>query len=97
MRRNQFSLIAKAENGKPESLNRIERMTGKVVDFLKVDLLDKAQLEEVFNKKGPFECVIHFAALKAVGESCMLPLLYHRNNVAGSVNLLDVLYYNWNT
>jgi len=83
-----------AENGKPESLNRVEKMTGKSVDFLNVDLLNQDQLDEVFQKKGPFSCVIHFAALKAVGESCALPLLYYRNNVAGSVNLLEVFITN---
>jgi UDP-glucose 4-epimerase len=76
--------------GKPESLARVERLTGKAIDFVNVDLLNETQLEELFVNKGPFDCVIHFAALKAVGESCQFPLRYYRNNGTGSINLLEV-------
>lgn len=61
-----------------------------MVDFEQVDILNENELEQVFANKGPFDCVIHFAALKAVGESCKLPLRYYRNNVIGSINLLEV-------
>jgi len=78
-------------SGKPESLARVEKLTGKTVDFVAVDLLNPSQLDDVFAKKGPFDCVIHFAALKAVGESCQFPLRYYRNNGTGSINLLDAM------
>lgn len=56
-----------------------------------MNLLDESQLDALFSTKGPFDCVIHFAALKAVGESCKYPLKYYKNNITGSINLLDVI------
>ncbi|CAG7629747.1 unnamed protein product [Allacma fusca] len=77
--------------GKPESLNRVEKITGKTVDFEIIDLMDLEALRRVVKTKGPFESCIHFAALKSVGESCQQPLRYYRNNGTGSINLLEVL------
>ena len=59
--------------------------------FFQVDLTDKTALTDVFAKIGQVHACIHFAGLKAVGESTSEPLLYYRNNVFGSINLLEVL------
>jgi len=77
-------------NSCTESLKRVEEITGKKVTFMKVDLLDKEATQEVF-KKYKFTKVLHFAGLKAVGESVELPLLYYHNNITGTLNLLEVM------
>ena len=77
-------------NSKKTSLERVETLTGKRVSFHKVDLLDKPGLEDLFNRYD-FDAVIHFAGLKAVGESVEKPLSYYSNNVAGTVNLCQVM------
>ncbi|KAL7037894.1 hypothetical protein ACKWTF_009390 [Chironomus riparius] len=74
----------------PESLKRVEDITGKKVTFYSVDIRDKKALDSVF-KKHKIDCVIHFAALKAVGESCRLPLQYYQNNITGTSVLLEVM------
>ncbi|KFM71586.1 UDP-glucose 4-epimerase, partial [Stegodyphus mimosarum] len=74
----------------PESLKRVEKLAGKSLTFYEVDLLNKNALEQLFQKHA-FSCVVHFAALKAVGESCRLPLDYYKNNVGGTVTLLEVM------
>ncbi|MHC6221551.1 UDP-glucose 4-epimerase GalE [Arthrobacter sp. MMS24-S77] len=74
-------------NSNPESLRRVEQLTGKSVDFRKADLLDVAAVDAIF-AEGGFEAVIHFAGLKAVGESVEKPLWYYQNNVVGTLNLL---------
>uniref|UniRef100_A0A8D8XUS8 UDP-glucose 4-epimerase n=1 Tax=Cacopsylla melanoneura TaxID=428564 RepID=A0A8D8XUS8_9HEMI len=79
-----------AETGKPESLLRVEKLTKKQVEFFDVDILDVESLKEVF-EKFTFHCVIHFAALKSVSESCEKPLTYYQNNITGSLNLLQVM------
>lgn len=78
------------DNTLPESLRRVQKLTGKKLTFYEVDLLNKESLVEIFEKHR-FSCVVHFAALKAVGESCRIPLDYYRNNVGGTVNLLEVM------
>ena len=75
-------------NSQAESLRRVEQLTGKTVDFREVDLLDAPAVDAVF-AEGGFEAVIHFAGLKAVGESVEKPLRYYQNNVAGTLILLD--------
>lgn len=77
-------------NSKPESLKRIQEITGKPVEFIKGDLLDRKLLEEVFSRYT-IESVIHFAGLKAVGESVAVPLRYYSNNIAGTLVLLEVM------
>lgn len=80
-----------AENSKlPESLKRVQELTGKTVSFYDVDIRDKCGLQEVF-KKHKIDCVAHFAALKAVGESCRIPLQYYQNNITGTSVLLEVM------
>ncbi|MBW7954475.1 UDP-glucose 4-epimerase GalE [Candidatus Gracilibacteria bacterium] len=65
-------------------------LNGIEVDFYKIDLLDKKGLKEVFLKYN-FDGVLHFAGLKAVGESCEKPFLYYENNVIGSLNLFEIM------
>src|SRR6056297_2989932 len=77
-------------NSKTESLNRVEKLTGKKADFHKLDLLDKEGLRKLFSSYK-FDSVIHFAGLKAVGESVENPLLYFKNNISGTVTLCEVM------
>ena len=77
-------------NSSPESLRRVERITGKSVEFHAVDLRDKAALDAVFESHS-FDCVIHFAGLKAVGESVEKPLLYYENNLNSTINLCQAM------
>ena len=77
-------------NSKEESLHRVQELTGKKLSFYKLDLLDREALEVVFNN-NPVKAVIHFAGLKAPGESVNVPLRYFHNNVTGTLILLDVM------
>ena len=77
-------------NSCEESLKRVEKLTGKKISFYEVDLLDVAGMEKLFEAEKP-EAVIHFAGLKAVGESCKVPLKYFTNNLSGTINLLNVM------
>ena len=77
-------------NSKPCVLDRIEQITGKRVKFYEVDLLDYDGLEKVFQENEIDSC-IHFAGLKAVGESCAQPLRYYHNNLTGTFNLCALL------
>ncbi|BBF44256.1 UDP-glucose 4-epimerase [Lachnospiraceae bacterium KM106-2] len=77
-------------NSSQESLRRVEKITGKKSIFYHVDLKDYNALDEVF-KREKIDAVIHFAALKAVGESCEKPLLYFENNLIGTLNLLNLM------
>lgn len=72
------------------ALKRVEEITGKKITFYKADLLNKEQINEIFDKHD-IDCVIHFAALKAVGESMMQPLLYYQNNLLAMLNLLEIM------
>jgi UDP-glucose 4-epimerase len=77
-------------NSNIEVLHRIERIMGKQVTFYQLDLLDRSALDRVFDVHT-IEAVIHFAGLKAVGESTKIPLAYYHNNLTGALNLLDVM------
>ena len=77
-------------NSKQESLNRVQRLAGKSLIFHQVDLLDKNSLDAVFSAT-PIDAVIHFAGLKAVGESVSMPLLYYHNNITGTLNLCQLM------
>lgn len=77
-------------NSKEESLRRVQELSGKSLTFYKVDLLDRPALEAVF-AAHPCEAVIHFAGLKAVGESVAIPLRYYHNNLTGSITLCEVM------
>ncbi|XP_046850516.1 UDP-glucose 4-epimerase-like isoform X2 [Xenia sp. Carnegie-2017] len=75
-------------NSTEESVKRIQSLTGKDVTFYKVDLLDRTGLDAVF-EKHKFCAVMHFAGLKAVGESVSIPLKYYKNNIQGTIYLLE--------
>ncbi|XP_023614106.1 UDP-glucose 4-epimerase isoform X3 [Myotis lucifugus] len=75
----------------PESLRRVQELTGRSLEFEEMDILDQAALESLF-KKHSFTAVIHFAGLKAVGESVQKPLDYYRVNLTGTIQLLET----WN-
>lgn len=77
-------------NSKLEALNRVRQITGKDFRFYQVDLLDKAALDAVFSKNDVV-AVIHFAGLKAVGESVVLPLTYYENNLTGTLHLCETM------
>lgn len=77
-------------NSSIEVLDKIEKITGTKPKFYKVDILDKNELEKVF-KENIFDACIHFAGLKAVGESVEIPLKYYKNNITGSINLYELL------
>ncbi len=77
-------------NSKIESVKRIEQISGKSVTFYKTDLLDLDGIAEIF-EKNEISSVIHFAGLKAVGESVQKPLEYYNTNISGTINLLRVM------
>ena len=77
-------------NSVPEVLNRINTITGKNVKMYEGDIRDKNILKKIFNENN-IDTVIHFAGLKAVGESCEKPLLYYNNNVSGTITLCEVM------
>ena len=77
-------------NSSEKSLERVEKITGKPVKFYKKDILDREGLNEVFEKEDIDSC-IHFAGLKAVGESVVKPWEYYENNIAGTLTLVDVM------
>lgn len=77
-------------NSCKESLKRVEEITGKSVKFYEADLLDKEALQNIFDKEE-IDSVIHFAGLKAVGESVAKPLEYYHNNITGTLVLCDVM------
>lgn len=77
-------------NASEKSLDRVSKITGKSVKFYKADILDRSALNEIFEKEEIDSC-IHFAGLKAVGESVAKPWEYYENNIAGTLTLVDVM------
>ena len=77
-------------NSKPEALKRVKKITGQDFGFIEGDLLNKADLEKAFDD-NEIDAVIHFAGLKAVGESVAKPVEYYHNNITGTLNLIDVM------
>lgn len=77
----------------PESLRRVQELTGKTVINYAVDIREKHELDVVF-KKHKIDCVVHFAALKSVGESCRVPMQYYQNNITGTAILLETMTEN---
>ena len=75
-------------NASEKALDRVEEITGKKVTFYNADIRDKAAMDAVFDKEQ-VDAVIHFAGLKAVGESVVKPIEYYENNIAGTLNLCD--------
>ena len=77
-------------NSSYESLRRVQEITGKTVTFYEADIRDSAKMDEIFSAHK-IDAVIHFAAFKAVGESCRMPLKYYENNISGTVSLLQIM------
>jgi UDP-glucose 4-epimerase len=78
-------------NSSKDSLHRVEQLTGKKVSFYQIDISDKDSMLKVLSEHSDIDATIHFAALKAVGESNQIPLIYYQNNVHGTLSLLEVL------
>ncbi|MUU72445.1 UDP-glucose 4-epimerase GalE [Pseudarthrobacter sp. GA104] len=83
-------VIDNLSNSQVKSLDRVQQLTGSNITFRKVDLLDERAVETVVGQSGG-DAVIHFAGLKAVGESVEKPLKYYQNNVVGTLNLLHAM------
>lgn len=83
-------VIDNLNNSCMEAVHRVEKLTGKTIKFYEADILDKKALDDIF-KKETIEAVIHFAGLKAVGESCTIPLKYYKNNMSGTITLLEAM------
>ena len=86
----EVDIVDNLSNSSEESLARVAAITGKSATFHKVDIGDKEALTRVFETKT-FDAVIHFAALKAVGESVTMPLRYYQNNITGTLTLCEVM------
>ncbi len=86
----QVSVVDNLSNSSPKALSRVSEITKKNLDFHEVDLLDADALDRVF-AATKFDAVIHFAGLKAVGESVAKPILYYKNNVVGTLNLIEAM------
>lgn len=85
-----IAVLDNLDNSCEEALERVKKITGKDFPFYKVDLLDYDATDKVFSE-NKFDAVIHFAGLKAVGESVAQPLRYYHNNITGTLNLLDIM------
>lgn len=83
-------IVDNFSNSSPDVLDRIEEITGKRVKLYEVDILDEEKLEQVF-KENEIESVVHFAGLKAVGESVAKPVEYYHNNITGTLVLLKLM------
>ena len=77
-------------NSKSESLARVERITGKTLNFVAADICDKLALSDIFSAHNIY-AVMHFAGLKAVGESCAQPIRCYQNNVYGTLVLTEIM------
>ena len=77
-------------NSSFESLKRVQNITGKMVIFYEADIRDCETMNKIF-EDHTIDAVIHFAAFKAVGESCRLPLKYYENNISGTIGLLQIM------
>ena len=77
-------------NSNKNVIKKVEKITGKSFKFYEVDLLEKEKLDKIF-KENKIDSVIHFAGLKAVGESVQIPLKYYQNNITGTLNLLETM------
>ena len=84
------TVVDNLSNSCREALNRVEKITGKKVKFYEIDLVNKEDLRAVF-KENKFDAAIHFAGLKAVGESVSLPLKYYQNNLISTMNLCEIM------
>jgi len=90
MRGHEVVVVDDLSNSKHEVINRISKITGKSLDFHKLNLLDRKGLSKLISESG-CAAVMHFAGFKAVGESVLYPLKYYQNNIEGTVNLLTAM------
>lgn len=86
----RISVVDNLANSSETALKRVEEIAAQSLDFHRVDLLDRAALDKVLSG-GDFDAVVHFAGLKAVGESVSAPLRYYVNNIAGTLNLCELM------
>ncbi len=86
----QVIVVDNFSNSSFEALKRVQDITGKRVTFYETDIRDEQKMDEIFSVHT-VDAVIHFAAFKAVGESCKMPLKYYENNISGTVSLLKVM------
>ncbi len=84
----QITILDNFSNAKPQVLDRIREITGKTFRFYQADVRDRQALDLIF-RESPYDAVIHFAGLKAVGESVRQPMAYYDNNVAGTLTLCE--------
>ena len=89
-RGHEVTLADNFSNSSPQVLHRLETLTESSVNFHRVDMRDRSALAKLFSTRR-FDAVVHFAALKAVGESCERPLDYFDNNISGTINLLQAM------
>ncbi|MBE1298280.1 MAG: UDP-glucose 4-epimerase GalE [Alteromonadaceae bacterium] len=82
-------VIDNLQNSTYETVERVKQITGKSFDFFELDLTSQEKLNQFFDEQTDIDAVIHFAALKSVAESTKNPLDYYRNNVCGTINLLN--------
>ena len=84
-------IIDNLVNSKIDSIDRIEKITGKRVKFYKEDLVNRDAVNKIFDENPEIDSVIHFAGLKAVGESVEKPIEYYENNLQSTLVLVDVM------
>ena len=84
------TIIDNLYNSKENVLDKIEKITGKKPKFYNADIRDKEKIEKIISE-NKFDACIHFAGYKAVGESVSIPLTYYKNNIAGSINLYELM------
>src|SRR5210317_1526481 len=88
----EITVVDNLGNAKKESLKRVERLSGGRINLVVIDVRDRQRLAAVFaGAERPIEAVIHFAGLKAVGESVQKPLLYYQNNLISTLVLTEVM------
>lgn len=86
----EIVVVDNLDNSSNESLNRVKKITGKTLKFYEADVRDKQSLRKIFNE-NKIEAVIHFAGLKAVGESVREPVMYYDNNLQSTISLIEVM------
>jgi len=86
----KVTVVDNLSNSSVKAVRRVERLTNSSIEFHELDLLNEPPLDEVFAKSN-FDAVVHFAGLKAVGESVSKPLSYYKNNISGTINLLECM------
>ncbi len=89
----EITVVDNLYNSNPKSLDRVKELTGKDFKFYECDIRDTEGMDKIF-KENKIDAVIHFAGLKAVGESCEKPLEYYDNNIGGTLKLCDVMRNN---